>query len=165
MIQFNAVIKNYKAQGEKTGWTYVEIPASVAGKIKPGSKKSFRIKGKIDNYAIEKSSILPMGEGNFILPLNKTIRKGIMKSVGATVQLKVMEDIRQLEISPDLIACLKDEPVAYEKFNKLPPSHQRYWSKWITEAKTDPTRAKRIAKTVNAMLTNQTFGEALKSGT
>lgn len=165
MVLFKAVIKNFKAHGEKTGWTYVEIQSSVAEKIKPGSKKSFRVKGKIDNYTIEKTSLLPMGGGNFILPLNKTIRKGIMKSVGATVQLKVTEDKRQLEIFPDLIACLKDEPVAYEKFNKLPPSHQRYWSKWIIAAKTDETRSKRIAKTVNAMLINQSFGDALKSGT
>jgi uncharacterized protein YdeI (YjbR/CyaY-like superfamily) len=46
---------------------------------------------------------------------------------------------------------------------KMPPSHRRYYSKWITDAKTDQTRVKRIAITVNAMLTNKTFGEALKA--
>ena len=30
----------------------------------------------------------------------------------------------------------------------MPPSHRREYIEWITEAKTDPTRDKRIATTV-----------------
>ena len=45
MIHFNAVIKKFNEQGEKTGWTYIEIPEEIASKIKPGYKKSFRVKG------------------------------------------------------------------------------------------------------------------------
>lgn len=163
MVRFNAVIKKFKSQGEKTGWTYIEIPSRVASQIKPDVKKTFRVKGKIDNHSIEKASLLPMGEGNFILPLNKQIRKGIGKTAGATVQLQFIEDARELEIFPALIECLKDEPVAYKRFHSLPPSHQRYFSKWITDAKTEETRTKRIAKTVNGMLNNLGFGDVLKS--
>ncbi len=149
--------------GEKTGWIYLEIPAKIAEQIKPSTKKSFRVKGKLDDYKIEKTSLLPMGGGNFILPLNNTIRKGIKKTVGAKVKLQLVEDKRELEISPELIACLEDEPTAYINFKKLAPSHQRYYSKWITEAKTERTRTKRIAKTIDAMLNNKSFGEMLKS--
>ena len=35
MIQFNSVIKKFAKQGEKTGWSYIEIPEEVAIKIKP----------------------------------------------------------------------------------------------------------------------------------
>lgn len=162
MIRFKCIIKRFQSAAEKTGWTFVEIPAAVAGKLKPGTRKSFRVKGKIDDHRIEKASILPMGEGDFILPLNKTMRKAIAKNVGATVTMELEEDKRQLEIYPELIACLKDEPEAYEWFRKLTPSHQRYFSKWITDAKTEQTRAKRIADTVTTMLRKQGFGEALK---
>jgi hypothetical protein len=163
MVRFNAVVKRFAAQAEKTGWTYIVIPAEVADKIKPGTKKGYRVKGKIDNHKIEKLSILPMGDGSFILTLNKPMRKALGKGLGATVQVAIEEDPRELEIFPELISCLKDEPLAYNRFNKLTPSHQRYFSKWITDAKTDHTRIKRIAKTVTAMLNNQSFGEALKS--
>ncbi|MBL7700043.1 MAG: DUF1905 domain-containing protein [Chitinophagaceae bacterium] len=163
MITFECLVKKFQKQGEKTGWTYIEIPAAIAGKIKPGTKRSFRVKGKIDRHGIEKASLLPMGEGAFILPLNKAMRTAIKKSTGAMVKVQLAEDARELEIDAELIACLRDEPAAYKKFIKLPGSHQRYYSKWITEAKTQQTKAKRIAKTVDGMLKNLTFGETLKS--
>lgn len=162
-ITFECIIKKFKKQAEKTGWTYIEIPAAVASQIKAGTKKSFRVKGKIDQHQIEKVSLLPMGEGAFILPLNNTIRKAIRKTEGAKVKLQLSEDARELEIDPELIACLEDEPVALSRFMKMPPSHQRYYSKWINEAKTQQTKAKRIAKTVNGMLKNESFGDTLRS--
>lgn len=162
-VLFDSIIKRFEKQGEKTGWTYIEIPASIAEKIKAGSKKSFRVKGKIDSHAIEKASLLPMGDGGFILPLNKAMRTGIRKAVGAKVTVQFVEDVRQIEIDKELIACLQDEPEAFKAFTKMPPSHQRYYSKWITDAKTRETKAKRIAKTINGMLKNESFGDTLKS--
>ena len=38
MIHFKAVIKKFGEQGEKTGWSYIEVPEEVASKIKPGTK-------------------------------------------------------------------------------------------------------------------------------
>ena len=78
MIRFKSIIKKFGEQGEKTGWTYIEIPEEVASKIKPGCKKSFRVKGTLDNYPIEKTSLLPMGGGSFIIPINAAIRKGLV---------------------------------------------------------------------------------------
>ena len=46
MIQFTAVIQKYKTMGEKTGWTYIEIPDGIPEQLKPGHKKEFqRLKG------------------------------------------------------------------------------------------------------------------------
>jgi len=63
MVQFTAVILQFAEQGEKTGWSYVAIPAEIAGKLKPGHKKSFRVKGKLDNYPIRQQALIPMGGG------------------------------------------------------------------------------------------------------
>ncbi len=163
MITFTSTIRRFGHQGEKTGWTFLEIPAEIAEQIKPGTRKSYRVKGKLDNHKIEQVSLLPMGEGNFIIPLNDNIRKGIKKNVGATVKLQLAEDKRGLQICPELIDCLDDEPVARQQFNKLPPSHQRYYSNWILSAKTEQTKAKRIAKTIDGLINNKTFGETMKS--
>ena len=70
MIQFNAIILKFDQQGEKTGWTYIVIPAATADKIKAGYKKSFRVKGQLNGQAIKQKALLPMGNGDFILPLN-----------------------------------------------------------------------------------------------
>ena len=64
MIQFTTTIQKFGKKGEKTGWTYIEIPASKAAKLKPDSKVSFRVKGNLDQLKIEKTALIPMGEGN-----------------------------------------------------------------------------------------------------
>ncbi len=163
MVRFTATIKKYGSHADKSGWIYIDIGSKTASAISPGTKKSFRVKGKIDNYSIEKTSLLPVGEGSYILPLNAQMRKGIRKTVGAKVVLQLTEDKRALEIYPPLLECLRDEPLALENFNKLAPSHQRYFSKWITDAKTEPTRIKRMASTINAMLTNMSYGEMIRA--
>ncbi len=89
MIHFKAVIKKFNEQGEKTGWSYIEVPEEIASKIKPGYKKSFRVKGKLDEYRIEKTSLLPMGAGNFIIPVNAAIRKALGKRKGAIVNVSL----------------------------------------------------------------------------
>ena len=163
-VNFTATLQKFKEMGEKTGWTYIDIPAEIAHKIKPNFKKSFRIKGTIDKYAFKAAAILPMGEGDFILPINATVRKNIKKQrSGEKVVLQVEEDKAPVEISPDLLACLEDDAKAKTFFTKMPKSHQNYYSKWIESAKTDATKAKRIAMCINGFIHNMTFAEILKS--
>ncbi|MEO8764591.1 MAG: YdeI/OmpD-associated family protein [Ginsengibacter sp.] len=151
MIRFKAVIKKFNDQGEKTGWSYIEIPEEVASGIKPGYKKSFRVKGRLDNYGIERTSILPMGGGNFIIPVNAAIRKALGKRKGAVVNMCLEVDERDVEINDAFLECLADEPEALEFFNSLARSHRNYFSKWIDSAKTEETRANRIARAVTAL--------------
>lgn len=165
MIKFHTAILKFDKQGEKTGWTYIVIPADVAAKIKPGNKKSFRVKGKLDAYSFAKTALLPMGKGEFILPLNLTIRKAIGKREGAMLSVQIEEDKSNFIFNVDMMACLKDEPAAFRFFKSLPGSHQRYFSKWIDSAKTDATKAKRIVLTVNALARGKGYGEMIRENT
>jgi uncharacterized protein YdeI (YjbR/CyaY-like superfamily) len=58
---------------------------------------------------------------------------------------------------------LNDEPIALANFNKLPGSHQKYYSKWIESAKTEQTKTKRIAQAVNALTKNLHYGQMIRS--
>ena len=49
---------------------------------------------------------------------------------------------------PALTAALKKNKKAKTAFEGFPPSHRREYIEWITEAKTDATRDKRIATTI-----------------
>jgi len=46
--------------GRKTGWTYILIPAEKAQQLKPGNKRSFRIKGKFDKLSVKQIALIPM---------------------------------------------------------------------------------------------------------
>jgi hypothetical protein len=162
MIHLTAIVKRFGQQGEKTGWTYIEVPANEAEKLVPNNKKSFRVKGKLDQHAIAQVSLIPMGGGDFILPLNAAMRKATGKSLGHSIEVKLAVDKSELTICSELLECLQDEPAAKAYFDKLAPSHQKYYSKWIESAKTDATKAKRIALAVNGMARGLDYGAILR---
>lgn len=163
MIEFTATLKQFSEQGEKTGWTYIEIPADLADALKPGNKKSFRVKGMLDKYPIDHVALLPMGGGSFIMAVNAEMRKGLGKKKGAMVKIKLQQDKKEFVFNKDLIDCLADEPAAKAFFNTLPGSHQRYFSKWIDSAKTEQTKTKRIAWAVTALSKKQGYNEMIRS--
>ncbi len=161
-MQYKTVIRKFGGQGEKTGWHYLEVPSEIANNIKEGYKKSFRVKGSLDKYKIERTSLLPMGGGSFIIPLNATIRKALGKRKGAIVLVKLEADERPVKLNSAFLLCLADEPTALEYFNSLPGSHRNYFSKWIDSAKTNETKASRIARAVNALALKLGYGEMMR---
>jgi hypothetical protein len=163
MVQFNAMILQFGEMGEKTGWRYIEVSAEIAQELLPGNKKSFRVKGKVDNYPISGFALMPMGEGKFIMPLKLEIRKAIHKEAGAMVSitLEVHADYK-VEMPTDLQDCFDFDPEALEQFNNMPMSHRNYFIKWITDAKTEETRATRIVNTVNAMLRKWSYNVMIR---
>ena len=163
MIKFTATLSKFAEQGEKTGWTFIVIPSELAKQLKPGNKKSFRVKGKLDNYSFKQVALIPMGKGDFIMPLKAEVRKELGKRKGAEVKVQMVADESAFEFSKDMMVCLEDDPKAMEGFKKLTGSEQKYFSKWIESAKTESTKAKRIAQMLNAMLGGLRYGEMIRS--
>lgn len=162
MVQFKAILEKFGQMGEKTGWTYISIPAKIAEKLNPGVKQSFRVKGKLDDLPIEKVALIPMGGGDFILVVNAAMRKGIKKLKGATVNVKLEVDTEPVPLPSEFLECLEDEPAAKQFFHSLPKGHRNYFGKWIDSAKTPPTKAKRIANAINALAKGMGFPEMLR---
>jgi hypothetical protein len=164
MVEFNAIILKFGDQGEKTGWRYIDVPADIAQQLKPNNKKSFRIKGMLDGFAVAGLALMPMGEGNFIMALKADIRKAIHKREGAMVQVKLELDADyKIEMPADLVECFDADPEALEFFNSLLRSHRDYFVKWIQSAKTEATRIKRIVNTVNAASRRMGYPEMIRA--
>lgn len=162
MPQFTTTILRFDEMGEKTGWTFIEVPAEIAQQLKPNHKQSFRVKGRLDKFSIAATALMPMGGGDFIMALNAAVRKGIGKGKGATVVVHIEVDNDPLPLNADLMECLADEPQALAFFNSLASSHRLYYSKWIDSAKTLPTQAKRIAQALHALSHKQPFNIMLR---
>lgn len=162
-IRFVATLKRFGSNGEKTGWTFIEVPAALAQQMNPGNKKAFRIKGKLDEYAFSGANLIPMGGGDYILAVNAGMRKMIRKQKGAEVDVQMEKDATELKPPAELIESLQDEPKALERFRTFPKSHQNYFINWINSARTDPTKAKRIAATINALDRGWNFGQMMRA--
>ncbi|MDJ1481429.1 YdeI/OmpD-associated family protein [Cytophagaceae bacterium YF14B1] len=162
MITFSAVLQKFASKGEKTGWTYVELPVEVTESLKPGMRQAFRVKGKLDNFPIKSVSLIPMGEGAFIMAINATMRQAIRKEKDAIVHIALEVDDDPLPESADLLACLEDEPKALDFFNQLTRGHQNYFYNWIESAKTPQTKADRIAKSIKGLAMGMGYGEMIR---
>jgi len=163
MVQFTATIQQFAQQGEKTGWMYILVPEKVAQQLQPGVRKSFRVKGKLDAFAISGVALIPMGGGDFIIAFNAAMRKGTGKRKGATIKVQLLVDKKEYQINQELLDCLADEPAGLGYFQSLAKSHQHYFSKWVESAKTDATRTKRIAMAVSALAKKMGYPEMIRA--
>lgn len=163
-MTIKATIQKFKEQGEKTGWTYIHISSEDIHTIYPDYKKSFRVKGKIDSFEFKGIALLPMGDGSFIMPLNKIIRKEINKVAGDQVILSIEIDNTVSVTFEPLNECLMNEPELYKKFYNLRKYHQNYFSNWIKNAKTTTTQVKRITMVLKALEQGLSFSEMLRQG-
>jgi hypothetical protein len=163
MVKYKTLIQKFAKQGEKTGWTYFVITAAQAEKLNPGVKTSYRVKGRLDDLEIEQVAILPIGDGGFILSLNADIRRRLKKGTGAELLVQLQLDVSPVVHDTDFLECLRDDIEAERHFMSLTKGHQNYFSKWISSAKTDPTKAKRIAMAVNALSKGMGFPEMIRA--
>src|SRR5437762_4850519 len=135
MIRFSATIQKFGQQGEKTGWTYIAITPEQAEKLMPGTKKVFRVKGRIDSYAFALVGLVPIGGGQFILVLNATMRKAIQKQKGAVVKVVMEVDHEEPQPPPELMECLQDEPESLARFEAQRKIRRNHFSHGFKSAK------------------------------
>jgi Domain of unknown function (DUF1905)/Bacteriocin-protection, YdeI or OmpD-Associated len=163
MLQGIVILEIYEGISEKTGWTCIAISPEQAAKIKPDTRKSFRVKGTIDHLKIAQAAIVPVGEGHYILPINVEMRRALRKEAPAEVHISFELDESEILISEDLMACLSDDTQALAQFERLSRANQRYYSKWIEQAKTLETKSRRIAATIKGLNQGWDYGTTMRN--
>jgi hypothetical protein len=163
MPSFKSIIQKFANKGEKTGWTYVDIPPDIILKLKLKNKIGFRIKGVMDDIKFERLSTYPIGGGEYIIAINGDLRKKLGKKEGAMLSVKFELDENSPPESKELLDCLKEDKVALKQFNSLLKSHQTYHHHYVCSAKGAETKARRIVNIINAMHKKQDFGEMIRS--
>ena len=88
------------------------------------------------------------------LPSDKTFKKLILDAMKLNdagikvVKAKPAGEKKELVVPDILKAALKTNALAAETFDNFPYSCRKEYVEWISEAKTDPTRDKRLAMTL-----------------
>jgi len=159
MVTFTVPIFKMNTKG---GWSYVIIDKKYAERLKPKTRTSFRVKGTLDKHPIQKTSLLPMRDGNFMLPINAAIRKGTGKQARDRLKISLELDERKLTLSKDLIECLQDDREAMKFFKSQSAYNQYYFSKWVEDAKTAHTKTKRLITCLKAFSQKLNFMETME---
>lgn len=142
---FEAIIKKISDKDA----TFIEIPFDVE---KEFGARRVKVKTKFDGIDY-RGSIVNMGQDCFIIGITKAVRKQIGKDVGDTVFIEVEKDeeIREVEIPEDFKSELDKNKEALNFYNSLSYSAKRKYYQWITGAKQETTRQKRITESVSKL--------------
>jgi hypothetical protein len=129
--------------GNKAG---IEVPEDVVSALGAGKRPPVVVTINGKSY---RSSIAVMG-GQNLIGVSTANREFTGVSAGDTVEVDVEVDTqpRIVEVPDDLAAALAAEPQAQSFYATLNYSAQRRYVEPVAEAKTDETRARRIAKVV-----------------
>jgi len=87
------------------------------------------------------------------LPSKSAFRAHVRKAMelneaGITLERPVKERKPEIVVPAGLAAAVKKNKKAQATFDQFSPSHRREYIEWVTEAKTDATRANRLQQTV-----------------
>jgi hypothetical protein len=132
------------------GGAFIVLPEAVLKSLGAGSRS--RVTGTLNDVPFE-SSTMGMGAGRVCLGVHKATRQAASVEIGENVHVEVELDTRPREVivPDDLASALADDSAARKVFEGLSLSHRREYVEWITGAKRDETRARRIKETLNRL--------------
>jgi hypothetical protein len=135
-------------QSGKTA-TGIQVPPEVVEAL--GSGRRPAVKVTINGYTY-RSTVAVLG-GAYMVGVNAEHRAGAGVAGGDQVDVDVELDTapREVTVPADLAAALDAEPDARRTFDGLSYSNKSWHVLQVTGAKTDETRQRRIAKSVDAL--------------
>lgn len=135
-------------QGDKTA-TGIQVPDAIVEAL--GAGKRPKVTVTINGFTY-RSSIAVMG-GDFMVGVSAENRAAAGVAGGDEVDVDIELDTapRVVDVPPDLAAALDAEPAARRTFDALSYSNQSWHTYQLGAAKTDETRRRRIAKSVEAL--------------
>ena len=138
-----------KIEAGDGGGAYVFFPYDTEKEF--GSKGKMPVKAIFDGVPYQ-GSLIKYGHPLHSLGLLKAIREQIGKGPGDTIEVVVWEDdqVRTVEVPAEFEKLLNKEGLL-PVFEKLSYTHRKEYCRWITEAKKEETRLKRLEKAI-AML-------------
>ena len=154
LVDKKVILQKYPGKG---GWTYADVP-----EIPQDNKAPFgwvKVKGSIDDYTFEQVKLMPKGNGLLFFPVKAAIRKAINKFEGDEVHIQLYLDKDPILISEDILSCLKDDPIAWEQFQRIGEGEQKSYLDWIEEGKQFTTKVSRIATMIENVKRGNRFQE------
>jgi Domain of unknown function (DUF1905)/Bacteriocin-protection, YdeI or OmpD-Associated len=142
--QFNAEIR----AGDRGG-AYVVFPYDT--------EKAFGTKGKVPVNAIidgvpDRGGLFTMGKPQHMLGVPKSVREQIGKGPGEVVKVVLWknDEVREVDVPPAFKSLMKKEGVL-PFFESLSYTHRKEYCRWMTEAKKEETRARRLDKAIEML--------------
>ena len=135
-------------QGGKTA-TGIEVPDDVMAALGSGKRPAVTV--TVNGYSY-RSTVASLG-GKSMIGLSAEHRAGAGVAGGDEVEVDLELDTapREVTVPDDLAAALEAEPAARTTFERLSYSNKSWHVLQVTGAKTEETRQRRIARSVETL--------------
>jgi hypothetical protein len=113
--------------------------------------KRFPVIASVNGYTW-RSTVTRM-RGEFILGLNRAVRREAGVEAGDTVEVKLDLDTapREVDVPEALANALAEDAHASAVFDELAYTHRKEYARWIDECKRDETRQRRVARALEML--------------
>ena len=145
VLTFTALL-DYKHEGDgSTG--FFEVPEAVVEAIGQGKKRP-PVVAAINGFEL-RTTIAVYG-GKCYIPARKEVRAaaGVKHGDRVTIQMRPDDAPREVETPPELAALLKKDASSRAAWEKLAYSHKKEYVQWITEAKREETKSRRLEQAI-----------------
>lgn len=138
-----------KIEAEDGGGAFVFFPFDTAKEF--GTTGRVPVKAIFDGITYT-GSLFNYGHAEHMLGITKAIREQIGKSPGDTLEVVIWKDeeARMVEVPAQFENLMKKGGVL-PVFEKLSYTHRKEYCRWITEAKKEETRARRLEKAIEML--------------
>jgi hypothetical protein len=135
-------------QAGKTA-TGIRVPDDVIEAL--GSGKRPPVKVTINGFTYRNT--VAVVDGDYMVGVSAENRAGAGVAGGDVVDVDIELDTapREVTVPPELAVAFDAEPAARRTFDGLSPSNKGWHAQQVTGAKTEETRQRRIAKSIDAL--------------
>jgi Bacteriocin-protection, YdeI or OmpD-Associated/Domain of unknown function (DUF1905) len=118
--------------------------------------KRFPVVATVNGYTW-RTSVARM-KGEFLVGLSREARQNAGAEAGDEVEvaLELDEAPREVEVPEALAAALAADPEASASFERMAFTHRKEYARWVTEAKKEETRERRVQQAVEMIRAGQT---------
>jgi hypothetical protein len=104
-----------------------------------------------------RTSVTRMG-GEFLLGLNQQVRDEAGVDAGDDVEVTLELDVssRDVDVPEALATALATDPVAQAAFERMAFTHRKEDARWVTDARQDATRQRRVERALDMIRTGRT---------
>jgi antitoxin component of MazEF toxin-antitoxin module len=145
-VEFRSIVES--GGGNATG---IVVPDEVVESLGSGKRPAVVITVGDHSY---RTTVARMG-GRYLVPLAAEHRNAAGVAAGDEIDVGIALDAapRTVEVPADLAAALDEVDGARAAFDALAFTHRKEWVRSVEDAKRPETRARRIAKAVEAVST------------
>ncbi|MEM6483464.1 MAG: YdeI/OmpD-associated family protein [Pseudomonadota bacterium] len=150
--EFEAVISEFGVGKTRKVWyRVVFMPATLEGELPFAQFPRLRIDGEIADVPIA-NAFMPTGDGRRYLIVSPEVMKGASLSVGDKVSVRLrVADQDHVDVPDSLTLAIDSLQPAKLIWDGLTAGKRRALAFHVSNAKTPPTQAKRIAEVIEAL--------------